>query len=69
MLRQIYIAYPAEAILNYNFPNNDHATSQIDPSDPLQQVQLLELPMDMDLSEFMINTDIDILSRYYDVSR
>ena len=63
------IAYSTDTMLNHGFLNNDPAASQMQSTDPLQQLQLLNMPMDMDLSEFMINTNVDILSRYYDGSQ
>jgi hypothetical protein len=57
-------------MLNYRFQNNDFATSELDSASLSQRLQPLnQLPMDMDLSEFMINTDMEFLGRYYDVSR
>lgn len=62
--------YQSDGMLNYGFLNNDFATSEIDSASLSQRLQPLnQLPMDMDLSEFMINTDMDFLGRYYDVSR
>ena len=57
-------------MLNYDLPNSNQGSSQMKPGELLQQLQLLkQLPMDIDLSEFIINTDVDILNRYYDVNR
>lgn len=55
---------------NYGSLNMDPSTSQSGSGCALQQMQSLkQLPMDMELSEFMINTDMDLFGGYIDVNR
>ncbi|KFZ23187.1 hypothetical protein V502_02339 [Pseudogymnoascus sp. VKM F-4520 (FW-2644)] len=61
---------PSDMAPNYCSLNMDPFTSQSGSACALQQMQSLkQLPMDMELSEFMINTDMDFLGGYIDVNR
>ncbi|RFU31829.1 hypothetical protein B7463_g4515, partial [Scytalidium lignicola] len=61
---------PSDMALSYGFLDNNHNASHGNSTNVLHQMQTpKQVPVESDLSEFMIDTDMDLVGKYFDVNR